>query len=297
MLSRVICRRHAALLSWAGRSKFRRCLHSWPTASNPTPYQIFGIDPRSSILDKKQLQNVYFELVKQYHPDRSTTGDPERFKKVVEAHDILKDDAKRRSYDFTQAMSRSSSSPRYHHRQDTSFGDDFNVNYWSSEGQKSFDKGLYESRVWVLKLVVGLTTVFAILNFLLLRKMSDTRNELTNAETERVAAHLAEARGFTDGNPFANSPSDRIARFLKQRQNLLDKFDHEFSYDKLRSGASRRELGRVGDTVYYDKPDGSVEAEKDAPTEVAPRRPPSNGKGQPQAKPNVGPVAEYFGRS
>ncbi|MCP5004861.1 MAG: DnaJ domain-containing protein [Planctomycetes bacterium] len=52
------------------------------------PYEILGITPSS---DDKAIRNAYLKLVKEYPPDR----DPERFRKVAEAYDTLKDETKR----------------------------------------------------------------------------------------------------------------------------------------------------------------------------------------------------------
>ncbi|KAI2616756.1 hypothetical protein GGR54DRAFT_608796 [Hypoxylon sp. NC1633] len=78
--------------------------HSWPTSSNPTPYEI--LDQRKTAPYSKAR---YYELVKIYHPDRHqhATSNPlshsaqlERYRLIVAANQILSDPTKRRAYDL-----------------------------------------------------------------------------------------------------------------------------------------------------------------------------------------------------
>jgi molecular chaperone DnaJ len=62
-------------------------------------YQILGLNQTSSI---KEIKRVYRKLALKYHPDRNQT-DPqaeEKFKLILEAYQVLSDDAKRQQYDF-----------------------------------------------------------------------------------------------------------------------------------------------------------------------------------------------------
>lgn len=79
-------------------------LPSWPTTTNPTPYEIFD-QSRTAPYSKKK----FYSLVKHYHPDRhahatSTTLSRatklERYRLLVAANTILSDPAKRRAYDL-----------------------------------------------------------------------------------------------------------------------------------------------------------------------------------------------------
>lgn len=56
-------------------------------------YEILGIDKNA---DQNQIKKAYRDLVKKHHPDRG--GDPEHFKKINEAYEILKDPHKREEY-------------------------------------------------------------------------------------------------------------------------------------------------------------------------------------------------------
>lgn len=81
---------------------------AWPTAPNPSPYDIFHIDRTASIREVKQR---YYELVQLYHPDKlesSGSGKDsaasvalanERFRKIVAANSLLVDPNKRHAFD------------------------------------------------------------------------------------------------------------------------------------------------------------------------------------------------------
>ncbi len=86
----------------------------WPTSKNPTPYEIFNIDP--SKFDIKKLKRTYHLLARAYHPDSNSQKSVnihgigninkknekirlERFKKVNAAYTILNDSNKRSLYD------------------------------------------------------------------------------------------------------------------------------------------------------------------------------------------------------
>lgn len=76
---------------------------TWPTATHPTPYDIFA-QTRSAPYSKK----TYYQLVKLYHPDRHPHSSPtlshaaklDRYRLVVAANTILSDPSKRRAYDL-----------------------------------------------------------------------------------------------------------------------------------------------------------------------------------------------------
>lgn len=59
-------------------------------------YKIMGIRPDIS---RDDLERRFHRLAKRYHPDNPQTGNRERFDILVEAHNLLKDPAKRSQYD------------------------------------------------------------------------------------------------------------------------------------------------------------------------------------------------------
>jgi curved DNA-binding protein CbpA len=56
-----------------------------------TPYEILSINSSS---DDKTIRNAYLQLVKEHLPDK----DPEKFKKIVEAYETVKDENRRLKY-------------------------------------------------------------------------------------------------------------------------------------------------------------------------------------------------------
>lgn len=59
-------------------------------------YERLGLDKSASV---EEIRRAYKDLAKQKHPDRG--GDPEEFKQIQEAHEILTDEQRRRMYDLT----------------------------------------------------------------------------------------------------------------------------------------------------------------------------------------------------
>jgi DnaJ family protein A protein 2 len=64
------------------------------------PYDVLGV-PRDA--DLSSIKSAYKDLAKQHHPDKG--GDPEKFKELSSAYEILGDEGKRRRYDMTGSVS------------------------------------------------------------------------------------------------------------------------------------------------------------------------------------------------
>ena len=62
-------------------------------------YASLGVE-RSA--DREEIRTAYKTLSKIHHPDRG--GDPEAFKKIQMAHEILTDDERRQHYDMTGSV-------------------------------------------------------------------------------------------------------------------------------------------------------------------------------------------------
>lgn len=61
-----------------------------------TLYDDLGLQPSASV---EEIKKSYRTLARKHHPDKG--GDPEMFKKISQAYDVLSDDGKRRMYDMT----------------------------------------------------------------------------------------------------------------------------------------------------------------------------------------------------
>ena len=57
-------------------------------------YQTLGVTPQS---DVKAIKTAYRKLASKHHPDKG--GDPEKFKHISEAFEVLSDENKRKAYD------------------------------------------------------------------------------------------------------------------------------------------------------------------------------------------------------
>ena len=62
-------------------------------------YQILGISKNAS---KEDIKKAYRSLAKKYHPDLNPDNKDteEKFKELQEAHEVLSDEEKRKTYDM-----------------------------------------------------------------------------------------------------------------------------------------------------------------------------------------------------
>ncbi|KAJ5382711.1 hypothetical protein N7517_000622 [Penicillium concentricum] len=90
---------------YATAAEFPHQNYSWPITPSFTPYEVLNL-PRGATYSKRH----YYELVKIYHPDRPLTDHPlfrqltaetrlQRYRIVVDAHELLSDPIKRAAYD------------------------------------------------------------------------------------------------------------------------------------------------------------------------------------------------------
>jgi curved DNA-binding protein CbpA len=63
---------------------------------NPDHYEVLQVSPRA---DHETIQRVFRHLAKRFHPDNTDSGDPDRFKVVMEAFRVLSHPNLRAKYD------------------------------------------------------------------------------------------------------------------------------------------------------------------------------------------------------
>lgn len=63
-------------------------------------YSVLGVSRQA---ETQEIRTAYKQLAKEHHPDKG--GDPEKFKQLSEAHEVLSDDSRRRLYDMTGSIS------------------------------------------------------------------------------------------------------------------------------------------------------------------------------------------------
>jgi curved DNA-binding protein CbpA len=68
-----------------------------PEPDSQDYYELMQISPNA---EPETIHRVYRLLAQRYHPDNGQTGDPGRFRALVEAYDVLCDPEKRAKYDL-----------------------------------------------------------------------------------------------------------------------------------------------------------------------------------------------------
>ena len=63
-------------------------------------YSVLGVNREA---ETSEIRTAYKQLAKEHHPDKG--GDPEKFKELSQAHEILSDDSRRKLYDMTGSIS------------------------------------------------------------------------------------------------------------------------------------------------------------------------------------------------
>ena len=63
-------------------------------------YSVLGVSKNA---ETAEIRTAYKQLAKEHHPDKG--GDPEKFKQLSEAHEVLSDESRRRMYDMTGSIS------------------------------------------------------------------------------------------------------------------------------------------------------------------------------------------------
>lgn len=239
---------------------------NWPcrkaNSTTPSPYEIFDIDSRGTYTKHK-----YYELVKIYHPDRghnealSASLTPierlERYRLVVQAHEILSDPVKRHAYDAYGAGwgERASTATRHSRGYSSSAADGRSYGYgpnhdaspfgnatwedWERWYRRSDDPaqqqayaGTYVNPNYFASFVILLAVITGIAQATRAGQYSGKIEEKANAFTAETSRFLTERAGhFTENKMTADG---RIKHFLEKRDpsryGLKD--DEEATYRK-----------------------------------------------------------------
>lgn len=67
-----------------------------PDPHVPDHYEVLQVSPRA---DRDTVERVFRHLAKRFHPDNRESGDPERFRRLMEAFRVLSDPEQRAAYD------------------------------------------------------------------------------------------------------------------------------------------------------------------------------------------------------
>lgn len=78
-----------------------RLIKAYPKSPHATPYEVMNI---STSVNQKDLKKQFYKLAKIYHPDTNARGDKDtekddRFKKILEAYNLLKNPITKNNYD------------------------------------------------------------------------------------------------------------------------------------------------------------------------------------------------------
>lgn len=221
--------------------------------------------------DKKKLNKVYIQLAKKYHPDLSNgtlsaKDCADKFKKLVAAHELLKDDHQRRIWDIRHGVGEYAYAARPHstgeypaycyrqpHGASSWQGQQFHRTYpseeengyWSAERKANFNANMSDNRFFLLKAVCGFVLFIAVCELATMFEVSDRRTarlDQISRDTEALYARIL--ANFDLGN----SAEDRIRRFIDHRQRTLDLYPNT-SYMGMTTGTKTR--ARSTD----DKPD------------------------------------------
>jgi curved DNA-binding protein CbpA len=232
-------------------------LPSWPSNPNPSPYEVFSISPQK--FDKRLVKSTYYKLIKAYHPDSVLILNPEislqertkRFRKIKEAYDILKDDGRRRQYDFTGTAPGTTTEftrrhggpdkgPYNHFRASYSrpgFRRDFNPKdhaeafytgdpFGDYNNDKDFEEQLRQNRKTFTWIVAATVFVIGALELKALFSASD--RAMRRAEHASFLSQLDELHAKSNYG-MGLFPEDRISRFLAVRDSsgYVDNYNTE----------------------------------------------------------------------
>ncbi|KIX06774.1 uncharacterized protein Z518_04750 [Rhinocladiella mackenziei CBS 650.93] len=216
---------------------------NWPcrknTAWTPSPYDIFELE-RTAVYSKHK----FYELVKMYHPDRNGSGGSEslthperleRYRLVVQAHEILSDPVKRRAYDIsgagwgTRTATRHSSGFTNPEGKRYGFGPDDDQSIFRNATWEDWEKwyrryddppkqeysGLYVHHNAFASFVILLAVLTGVLQATRAGQFSGSIEERARAFTEETHRFLAARASHLNDNQIGSD--GRVKHFLEKR--------------------------------------------------------------------------------
>lgn len=221
----------------------------WPSHPNPSPYDIFAIEPSSPYTKAR-----FYHLVKLYHPDRhhlvtaeqpsgalSTAVLLERYRLVVLANDILSDPYKRKAYDtYGAGWGTAHRDIRDMYRQaDRSWRqkpgnaahnatwEDWERWYDQRDG-KERQKPVFMSNTSFVALVLATIAVGSVMQATRAMESASHVMEQRDAHEQSLGAAVRRRGHSTTGM----GRHDRIDQFIRERENQRyefapDKYDHK----------------------------------------------------------------------
>ncbi|KIW69785.1 hypothetical protein PV04_05643, partial [Phialophora macrospora] len=216
---------------------------NWPCRRNgsfsPSPYEIFALEKHAVYTKHK-----FYDLVKIYHPDRngynsddglSTVERLERYRLIVQAHEILSDPVKRRAYDASGAGWGTTRTADRHSRGFTNpggkrygFGPDDDSSIFQNATWEDWDrwyrrhdpssKPTYETYLHpnaFASIVIMLAVLSGVLMATRASQLSGSIEERAQAFTEETGRFLASRKDHFEENEIKST--GRVRHFLEKR--------------------------------------------------------------------------------
>jgi curved DNA-binding protein CbpA len=182
------------------------------------------------------MKKTFYAMAKAYHPDTSGTLEElshevreERFKKIVAAYEILKDDSKRRAYDSRMSFS-TNYGPDHHNGAYYGFDPsqmqythfyagrqrDYDSAKYRAQADAKFREDLREGTKKLFMLFCAAVGVIGVIETAALFRLSDRAKERSDVESYKLRLEVERARRNYD---LGLMPDDRIARFLAARES------------------------------------------------------------------------------
>ncbi|CAG8454579.1 9252_t:CDS:1 [Paraglomus occultum] len=189
---------------------------------NPTPFDVLGLSHNASAAEMKER---YYELVKQYHPDKVGHNSPaalDRFRNVVKAYELLSNPKRKELYlrygigwidtsfmkDTTRNNSSYKSAPRYSH-----------VNTWGQE-ETGDGKPIFISNIYFAAFLIA-AAIFASM-FQFLRAENSVNSIRLAQERHHLQASKDLARARQRGKKYARQRKAALMLMYNQSNGYKD---------------------------------------------------------------------------